>query len=109
MLIRKAAALVALLSVSSTIAAYAAKEAKVPRCNGQAKRPANPYGTVLPTLPSRSAGGAAPSTKPTQLFPSSASPGVDEPAGHNSAVPPISAAPPSPIDTGHSQPVYASC
>ncbi|WP_097093734.1 hypothetical protein [Novosphingobium sp. Chol11] len=49
----KALAPLAILALSMPSPVYAAKEAEVPRCNGQSKRPANPYGTVLPTLPSR--------------------------------------------------------
>ena len=107
--IRKAIALAALLSLSCPTVAFAAKEAKVPRCNGQAKRPANPYGTVLPTLPSRAAGGAASTAKPTQLFPSSVSPSARGSTTDESRVPPISAVSPIPVHDGRPQPVYASC
>jgi hypothetical protein len=106
--IRKTIALAALLSLSCPTVAFAAKEAKVPRCNGQSKRTANPYGTVLPTLPSRTAGGSASTTKPTQLFPPSASPSASGSAASDITVPPISAASPVPHD-GRPQPVYASC
>ena len=108
MIIRKAMAIAMLLSLSCPTVTFAAKEAKVPRCNGQSKRPANPYGTVLPTLPSRTAGGPASSTKPMQLFPPSASPGASGSATSNSNVPPISTASPVPHN-GRPQPVYASC
>ena len=107
--IRKTIVLAALLSLSCATGAFAAKEAKVPRCNGQSKRPANPYGTVLPTLPSRAAGGAASTAKPTQLFPSSVSPSASGSTTDDSNVPPISAASPTPVHDGRPQPVYASC
>lgn len=107
--IRKTIALAALLSLSCATVAFAAKEARVPRCNGQAKRPANPYGTVLPTLPSRTAGGPASTTKPTQLFSPPASPSVGGSTTSDSNVPPISAASPTPVHDGRPQPVYASC
>lgn len=103
--IRRTIALAALLSLSCPTVAFAGKEAKVPRCNGQAKRPANPYGTVLPALPSRTAG-AASTTKPTQLFPS---PSASGSTTSDSNVPPISAASPVPAHDGRPQPHYASC
>ena len=108
MIIRKAVAIAMLLSLSCTTVAFAAKEARIPRCNGQAKRPANPYGTVLPTLPSRTAGGPASTAKPTQLFPPAASPSVGGSTTSDSNVPPISAASPL-LRNGRPQPVYASC
>ena len=107
--IRKTIALAALLCLSCATVALAAKEAKVPRCNGQSKRPANPYGTVLPTLPSRTAGGAASASKPTQLITSPASPSPSGSTTSDSNVPPISAASPTPVHNGRPQPVYASC
>ena len=106
--IRKTVALAVLLSLSTGTVAIAAKEAKVPRCNGQSKRPANPYGTVLPTLPSRTAGNPASTTKPTQLFPPSASPSAGGSTTSDNNVPPIGAASPAPYG-GSPQPVYASC
>lgn len=106
--IAKALAPFALLSLSTATPVLAAKEAKVPRCNGQSKRPANPYGTILPTLPARNASG--PATPPTQLFPSSATPNVNGPAAHeDNGVPPISAATPPPANNAASRPFYASC
>ena len=106
--IAKALAPFALLSLSTAMPVLAAKEAKVPRCNGQSKRPANPYGTILPTLPAHNASGSA--TPPTQLFPSSAAPNANGPAAReDNRVPPISAATPPPANNAASQPVYASC
>lgn len=110
--IAKALAPLALLSLSLSTAApvLAAKEAKVPRCNGQSKRPANPYGTILPTLPARNAPGPTSAAPPTQLFPSSATPEANGPAARDeSGVPPISAAIPLPDNHAAPRPVYASC
>lgn len=106
--IAKALAPFALLSLSMAAPVLAAKEAKVPRCNGQSKRPANPYGTILPALPARNASGSA--TPPTQLFPSSATPNTNAPAAReDNGVPPISAATPPPANNAASRPFYASC
>lgn len=54
-----ALAILALASVTPSMPAAAAKDDKLPRCNGRQKRPANPYGTILPTLPDRSGPAAA--------------------------------------------------
>ena len=106
--IAKALTPFALLSLSTAMPVLAAKEAKVPRCNGQSKRPANPYGTILPTLPARNASGSA--TPPMQLFPSSAAPNANGPAARDdNSVPPISAATPLPSNNAASRPFYASC
>lgn len=107
--ITKALAPLALLSLSTAAPLYAAKETKVPRCNGQSKRPANPYGTVLPTLPARSAATSAPANAPTQFFPAPAAPQGGGPASQDDHVPPISEATPPPAPSAASQPVYASC
>jgi hypothetical protein len=108
--IAKALAPLALLSLSTAAPVLAAKEAKVPRCNGQSKRPANPYGTILPTLPARNAPGPTSAAPPTQLFPSSATPEANAPAARDeSGVPPISAAIPLPDNNAAPRPVYASC
>jgi len=105
MKIAKALAPLALLSLSTPVPVLAAKEAKVPRCNGKAKRPANPYGTILPTLPARN----GPAAQPTNLFPSSL-PQAASPAAHDgNGVPPISAVTPLPHNKAASRPVYASC
>jgi hypothetical protein len=107
MKIAKALAPLALLTLAVTPPAYAAKEPKVPRCNGKAKRPANPYGTVLPTLPSRNAQNSGNAAPPTNLFPSSSEAG--DAASDIEHVPAISAAFPSPSRKTDDQPVYASC
>lgn len=62
MKIRSAFAILALASIVPSMPATAAKDEKLARCNGKNKRPANPYGTVLPTIPERS---AAAETSPT--------------------------------------------
>jgi hypothetical protein len=54
-----ALAILALASLTPSVPASAAKDDKLSRCNGRQKRPANPYGTILPTLPDRSAPAAA--------------------------------------------------
>jgi len=105
----KALVPLALLALPLAAPVFAAKEAKVPRCNGQSKRPANPYGTILPTLPARSAVAPTPATPPTQFFPSSSSPPSDGPAAKLDRVPPISEAAPPPAPSAASRAVYASC
>lgn len=57
-----ALAILALGSLISSMPATAAKDDKLPRCNGRQKRPANLYGTVLPTLQDRMAPRAATSS-----------------------------------------------
>ncbi len=52
-------AFLALVALTSPIPAIAAKDERLPRCNARQKRPANLYGTVLPSLPSRAAPAAA--------------------------------------------------
>ena len=110
MKIAMALAPLALLSLSTPAPVLAAKEAKVPRCNGQSKRPANPYGTILPTLPARNVPSATPAAPPTNLFPSSSPPQAAPPAARDdNGVPPISAVTPLPHNKAASRPVYASC
>ena len=48
-------ALLALASLTPLVPAAAAKDEKLPRCNGRQKRPANLYGTILPSIPPRAA------------------------------------------------------
>ena len=48
-----ALAFLALAALTPPVPAVAAKDDKLPRCNGRQKRPANLYGTVLPSIPSR--------------------------------------------------------
>jgi len=57
-----ALAILALASLTPSMPATAAKDDKLPRCNGRQKRPANLYGTILPTIPDRSAPVAATSS-----------------------------------------------
>lgn len=54
-----ALAFLALAALTPPVPALAAKDEKLPRCNGRQKRPANLYGTVLPSIPSRTAPAAA--------------------------------------------------
>lgn len=78
-----ALAILVLASLTPSMPVAAAKDDKLPRCNGRQKRPANLYGTVLPTLPDRMAPGAATSssgsgvprgTPSAQAAPTSSSP-----------------------------------
>lgn len=48
-------AILAVAALTPSVPASAAKDDKLPRCNGRQKRSANPYGTILPTLPDRAA------------------------------------------------------
>jgi hypothetical protein len=126
-------AILALVSLTPSMPATAAKDDKLPRCNGRQKRPANLYGTILPTIPDRSApvaatssSGAAgvprgtpspqaaptPSVPPTtNLFP----PATDTPAPQGpdtsqaGRVPAIGAIGPGPGPTGALSTSYASC
>jgi len=127
-----ALAILALGSLTPSVPAAAAKDDKLPRCNGRQKRPANPYGTILPTLPDRSAPAAAvspsgagvprgtpspqaaptPSVPPTtDLFPPAsetpASQGPDTSQGGN--VPAISALGPGAGSAAALPTSYASC
>lgn len=52
-------AILALAALTPAPPAVAAKDEKLPRCNGRQKRPANLYGTVLPTMPPRNGPAAA--------------------------------------------------
>lgn len=64
--------LIAFGAFAPSVPAAAAKDAKLPRCNGHQKRPANLYGTILPSIPARgqASAAAAPKTGPaTNLFP----------------------------------------
>lgn len=119
-----ALALLALVGLTPSVPALAAKDEKLPRCNGRQKRPANLYGTVLPSIPSRTAPTAAlappeggvprgtpqPAPPPaTNLFPpDDAAPG---PQGANTSnkVPAIGALNPSAGLTAALPTTYASC
>ena len=93
MTVHKVLALAVLPLLSTASPVFAAKEAKVPRCNGQAKRLVVPLDASCPS----------------QLFPSNA-PAAPAPAARDeSNVPPISAVTPSLHHDGAPQPVYASC
>jgi hypothetical protein len=119
-----ALAFLALVALTPPVPALAAKDEKLPRCNGRQKRPANLYGTVLPSIPSRTAPTAAvappeggvprgtPQSTPapaTNLFPpDGAAPG---PQGANTSgkVPAIGAVTPNGGPTAALPTSYASC
>ena len=119
-----ALAFLALAALTPPIPALAAKDEKLPRCNGRQKRPANLYGTVLPSIPSRNAPSAAatppeggvprgtPQSAPapaTNLFPpEDAAPGRQG-ANTSSKVPAIGALNPSAGPTAALSTTYASC
>lgn len=124
-----ALAFVALAAMMPTVPASAAKDDKLPRCSGKHKRPANLYGTVLPTIPDRGliptaptgAGGvprgtpgpsgAAPAASPTtNLFPApSAAPPSQGPTSSLGRVPAIGALGASPTASATLPTSYASC
>ncbi len=125
-----AVAFVALASMTPTMPASAAKDNKLPRCSGKHKRPANLYGTVLPSIPDRgltspaptSGGGVprgtpgasstapGPSTPPTNLFPPpNAVPVPQGPTSSLSRVPAIDALEASPSASAALPTSYASC
>lgn len=123
-----ALAFLALAALTPSIPASAAKDDKLPRCSGRQKRPANPYGTVLPTIPARNAVSAAatppeggvprgtppaqPSPPPTtNLFPpENATPAPTGPdTSRNEKVPAIGAVSPGAGPTAALQTSYASC
>lgn len=122
-------AIVASVTMTPTLPVAAAKANKLPRCTGKHLRPANPYGTVLPTIPDRgllpaasaSSGGvprgtlgpqgaapASPAPSPTtNLFPpASAAPSPQGPTSSNERVPAIGASPSASAALPTS---YASC
>ena len=122
-------AIVAVIAMTPALPLAAAKENKLPRCTGKHPRPANPYGTVLPTIPDRgltpvapaSSGGvprgtpgpheAAPAPSApaptTNLFPpASATPNPQGPTSSNERVPAIGASPSASAALPTS---YASC
>lgn len=122
-----ALAFVALAAMTPTMPASAAKDNKLPRCSGKHKRPANLYGTVLPAIPDRGltptapTGGAgvprgtpgatpAPSTPPTNLFPSpNAAPAPQGPTSGLDRVPAIGTLESSPSASVAIPTSYASC
>lgn len=129
-----ALAFVAIVAMTPVIPVSAAKNDKLPRCTAKHLRPANPYGTVLPTIPDRGltpteatgAGGvprgtpapgaapvtpsAAPATSPTtNLFPApnaAPAPGATSSLGK---VPAIGALGSSPTASAAPTTFYASC
>lgn len=90
-----ALAILALACLTPSMPAAAAKDDKLPRCNGHNKRPANLYGTVLPTLPDRMLPGAATSSAgagvPRGTPSAQATPGSSSPT--TNLFPPASATP----------------
>jgi hypothetical protein len=121
-----ALAFLALAALTPPVPAVAAKDDKLPRCNGRQKRPANLYGTVLPSIPSRNAtsAAAAPAARgvprgtlqsapvpTTNLFPpeeaTPASDGSD--TSRAGKVPAIGALTPSAGPTAALSTSYASC
>ena len=122
-------AIVVIVAMTPPLPVAAAKENKLPRCTGKHLRPANLYGTVLPTIPDRgltpvapaSSGGvprgtpgphgaapASPAPSPTtNLFPpASATPSLQGPTSSNERVPAIGASPSASAALPTS---YASC
>lgn len=121
-----ALAFLALAALTAPVPSVAAKDDKLPRCNGRQKRPANLYGTVLPSIPSRNAtsAAAAPSaggvprgtpqsapTPATNLFPPDEA--APAPRGSDTSqagkVPAIGALTPSAGPTAALSTSYASC
>lgn len=116
----------ALAMLIPSVPVAAAKNERLPRCDGRQKRPANPYGTVLPTVPPRNMtsavdpasglsvprGTPAPSSAPTtNLFPpESAAPAPQGPhTSQAGKVPAIGAIDPSAGPTAALTTTYASC
>ena len=124
-----ALAFIALSAMVPTIPATAAKNDKLPRCTGKRLRPANPYGTVLPTIPDRgltpvelgasggvprgtpSPGGASttPDASPTNLFPAPTGAPKSGPTSSLGKVPAIGALGSSPTARAATSTFYASC
>jgi hypothetical protein len=119
-----ALAFLALAALTPPVPAVAAKDEKLPRCNGRQKRPANLYGTVLPSIPSRTAPTAAaappvggvprgtPQSAPapaTNLFPPEHTAPGPQGADTSSKVPAIGALIPSAGPTAALPTTYASC
>lgn len=119
-----ALAFFALAALTPPVPALAAKDEKLPRCNGRQKRPANPYGTVLPSIPSRTAptatvappeegvprGTPQPAPAPaTNLFPPDDTAPGSQGANTSGKVPAIDAVTPSGGPTASLPTSYASC
>ena len=127
-------AFMALAALTPVVPASAAKDEKLPRCTGKHKRPANLYGTVLPSIPDRGltpteatgTGGvprgtpgpqgtaptpsSAPAAPTTNLFPSpGAAPAPQSPTSSIGQVPAIGPADASPSESAALPTSYASC
>lgn len=96
-----ALAFVALAALTPTVPASAAKDDKLPRCTGKHKRPANLYGTVLPTIPDRgltptapNEAGGVPRGTPVPQGTAPTMPGGPASSPTTNLFPPPSAAPP---------------
>lgn len=92
-----ALAFLALAALTPSVPASAAKDDnakddKLPRCNGRQKRPANLYGTVLPTIPVRNAVSAA-SPPPERGVPRGTPPAQPAPPPTTDLFPPDNAVP----------------
>ncbi len=128
MKITSAFAVLAIASLTSPMPASAAKDERLARCNGKQKRPANLYGTVLPTVPDRSAAIPASPTVPrgtpqtpdesrsssppaTNLFPSDAqrNPPLGADTSQADKVPAIGAVTTSSSARAALSPNFASC
>jgi hypothetical protein len=95
-----ALAFVALVALPPTVPAWAAKDDKLPRCTGKHKRPANLYGTVLPTIPDRgltptapTGAGGVPRGTPVPQGTAPTTPGGPASSPTTNLFPPPSAAP----------------
>jgi len=98
-------AFLALAALTPSVPATAAKDEKLSRCNGRQKRPANLYGTVLPSIPSRNATSAAGATPADGVPRGTPQPG---PAPTMNLFPPQGAAPgPGQSDTSQAGEVPA--
>ncbi|OAH42123.1 hypothetical protein AX777_21975 [Sphingobium yanoikuyae] len=85
-------AILALAALTPPAPAVAAKDEKLPRCNGRQKRPANLYGTVLPTMPPRN-GEASAISPPVEGVPRGTPTLEGAPAPTTNLFPPDDAAP----------------
>lgn len=120
MKLRIAMATLALLTLVSGCAT-GASDGKLARCSGNAKRPVNLYGTVLPTIPPREgvatsdpASGApasqpAPAAPPTNLFPEPSGGAVGSAPTSETKVPAISAVTPGNARISALPVSYRSC
>ena len=88
----------ALLGPTSALTA-ASKSPKLAKCDGKQRRPANPHGSILPTVDPQ-AGTATPAASASgrsgvDVFPESAPPPPAKPGAKPEQIPPISSAMPS--------------